>query len=191
MISVAFLSVINAYRARFGDMNIECLYPGGLTYPFVSAIRVYAPQSIHSRAMYLCFLTTAAPFQQELPENVFKVLDPDIAGVDEVATNHPPSVRDVVWNGIGQDIIFKVVCLPGAPPEALDCGVRLLDGSSATRMSFRIEVQPAEHISDESKFGDRKEVHELESDPTISGIQRLSDIQVTTRVEILHTPDIS
>lgn len=139
--------------------------------------------------MYLCLLT-AAPFQQELPENVFKVLDPDIAGVDEVATNYPPSVRDVVWNGIGQDIIFKVVCLPGAPPEALDCGVRLLDGSSATHMSFRIEVQPAKHISDASKFGDMKAVDELEN-PAISGIQRLSDNQVTTRVEILHTPDIS
>lgn len=74
---------------------------------------------------------------------MFKVLGGDCVGSTQPVGHLRPSIRDFVWDGVGQCANFEVVCLPGVAPGAVDCRVRLAEGSSATHLSFRIEVVEA------------------------------------------------
>lgn len=171
------------------------------------ALGVYAPYPLpRSCAIYHCLLHTVAPFRQEIPETAFKTLEPDSGGVDEAAGKHPSSVRDIVWNGVRQDAIFHLLCLPGAAPETVDCGVCITEGIRSWRLSFRIEVEPEKLTTETSVVGNRGAKNEVEStseelgagraeggvsEPTISGTERVSGIQTTMRMETLYMWDMS
>lgn len=126
------------------------------------------------------------------------MLEPDSVGINEAAGKHPPSVRHIVWNGVRQNAIFQLLCLPGTTPEPVDCGVCIIDGTRSTRSSFRIEVEPVELTADTSEVGDRGAEDEVKStseelgadmaeggpsEPAVAGTEHVSEIQTTMRVE--------
>lgn len=135
---------------------------------------------------------------------MFKILDADIIGANESVTKHPPSVRDLVWIGMGQEANFKVICLPGVSPGVVDCGVRLIQASSSTRLSFHMQVVEAEHASGTSEdsvtaaVGDlHTALEEVEvrvakgdlSEPVTSDTEHVSGTEVITSVATLHASD--
>lgn len=80
--------------------------------------------------------------RQDLPDEQFKILEPDALGSGKAIVHHTPSTRTFTWNGIGHNEVFQVVCQPGAPAAAVRCGMRITQGdsSSVTRLSFNIDV---------------------------------------------------
>lgn len=127
---------------------------------------------------------------------MFKVLDPITANAIEATTNHASAARGFVRNGIEQDAIFKVMCLPGVAPGAVDCRVRFVEGSSSTCVSFRIEVEEARVTSDMSEVEGRAAADERDrafkaifdnvaeddpSEPAISNAARVSGTPVQYR----------
>lgn len=93
---------------------------------------------------------------------MFKILHPDSPGADEDGADHPSPLREFERSGIEQDAIFKVMCLPGVASGTVECGVRLAEGVSFTRVSFRIEVEPARPTSDTPMIDDKAATAELD-----------------------------
>lgn len=103
-------------------------------------------------------MPTVVPILQEVRENAFNVLDRNGVGSNEVAANDPPSVLDFLWDGVEQQDSFRVTCLPDVVPGAVRCGLRVGEGSRATRLPFRIDVV---EDNDTSAPGDPSAVEEL------------------------------
>lgn len=83
---------------------------------------------------------TPRPTSQDLPDGVFEIMQPDCQRFADAAQHGPPSVQEFKWTGEKANANFKVCVRPGAMLGSMLCGAHIIEGSTVTRLSFRVEV---------------------------------------------------
>lgn len=92
------------------------------------------------------------PTSQDLPNDVFEVMQPDNQEPAGAARHASPSVQEFEWTGQEAKADFKVGVRRGATLGSVLCRAQIIEGSTVTRLSFRVEVvEPGDAIFGEAE----------------------------------------